>query len=128
MSAADPKSWRLAMSVHGPEFWRVRAVMSALAFCIEDCEDHDGEEPTIERVASSCRMSVRTVRKHLRLAESEGWLIIDATCDPEEYRLKLPDEIAGQVFHMRKGHERRLPDGRIIDVEFAIVGRRAMTL
>jgi hypothetical protein len=128
MSEVHPQSWSLALLQHGPRGNNSRFLLTMLVLSTW-MEDGEGEivpaAPTLERWSECTCTSMRTIRKHLQTAEHEGWLIVDSTCDPPEYRCSLPPGLAGRKFHMRQYHERRLPDGRIIEVEPAIVSRGA---
>ena len=125
--SVQPKSWRLALQLHGPTKPRyVRLPLMVLATWVEgpDGEFEDGAHPTLEDLARGCNMSPKAVRERLLVAAREGWIVIDTTCDPEEYRLRVPDAIANLKFHLRQGHEVRRRDGRVRWVEPMIVGRR----
>ena len=115
------------MTAHGPRRKYVLLTLLTLATWMEGRDDEIlVASPSLEEISAGCCLSVRTVRKHLRTAEREGWLIIDTTCDPPEYRCALPERIADRTFHVRRGHLRRLPDGRLTSIEYAVVSRREM--
>jgi hypothetical protein len=119
-----PQSWMLALMMHGPRKSHFNHAMLVLSTWMED---YNGEilpaEPTLLKWAECACLSVRTIRKYIRAAEREGWLIVD----PPQYRCSLPPRLAGRKFHVRQYHERRLPDGRIIEVEPAVVCRPTLS-
>jgi hypothetical protein len=125
-----PQSWTLALMLHGPRGNRSRFLLTMMVLSTW-MEDYEGEilpaAPTLQKWAECTRLSMRTIRQHIRIAEREGWLIVDSRCDPPQYRCSLPPRLAGRKFHMRLYHERRLPNGRIIEIEPAIVSRPSLS-